>query len=55
MFFAIIIFLYFVLFYVYLCSWNEIKTTDDVNYNNTVSVIVAVEMKRKIFLKLLIV
>ena len=25
----------------YLHSWNKIKTTDDVNYNNTVSVIVA--------------
>ena len=47
MFFAIIIFLYFVLFYVYLCSWNEIKTTDDVNYNNTVSVIVACRNEEK--------
>ena len=47
MFFAIILFLYFVLFYVYLRSWHKIKTTDDVNYNNTVSVIVACRNEEK--------
>ena len=41
MFFGILLFLYFVLFCVYLYSWRKIKTTDSMNYINTVSVIIA--------------
>ena len=50
---SIILFFYFVLFYVYLHSWNKINALENINYTKTVSVIISCRNEDQNILKII--